>query len=105
MSINNTLYRFYAADGRLLYVGQTADPGKRFAKHSVTHAWWRAVDKITLEHYTTPALVKEAERQAIERDRPYYNSHFNTVERGDERSFSEDDRLYKFPHRRDSLDD
>jgi len=105
MAINNTLYRFFAQDGRLLYVGQTADPGKRFTRHSVSHAWWRAVNAIVLEHYTTPSLAKQAERLAIENEQPYYNLHFNAVERGDASSFTKEDRLYKFPLRRDSLDD
>ncbi len=104
-TINNTLYRFYAEDGKLLYVGQTANPGSRLAQHSAKKSWWRAVAKITLEHYTTSLLVKEAERRAIEREQPYYNNHFSTGEHGDGRSFNEADRAYKFPHRRDSLED
>jgi len=102
MSVNHTLYRFRAADGKLLYVGKTANPGARFAKHGLDHSWWRAVATITLEHYANNELLTQAERQAIRNERPYFNTAFN-----DARGVSHSQivvRAYNFPSLRTTIE-
>jgi hypothetical protein len=42
-----TLYRFYDASGRLLYVGIAGNPGRRFAQHGRDKSWWSQVASST----------------------------------------------------------
>lgn len=67
------LYRFYADDGALLYVGVTNNPTRRFSKHEDDKPWWHEVRGITVEHYNTREDVLAAERRAIEVEHPRYN--------------------------------
>lgn len=70
---HNALYRFYTDDGRLLYVGITADPAQRFGKHAATKAWWPEVRGISLEWYDDREDVLAAERRAIAVEGPLWN--------------------------------
>jgi hypothetical protein len=45
------LYRFYAADDQLLYVGLTINPGKRMERHRGEKPWWNDIARVTLEHH------------------------------------------------------
>lgn len=67
------LYRFYGDTGQLLYVGITADPGRRFAQHAATKNWWAAVRGISLDWYTSREDALEAEKRAIKIERPLAN--------------------------------
>lgn len=69
----HALYRFYDADGQLLYVGITADPGSRWRKHAHDKPWWHDVANITIETHPTRADVLEAERAAILTEKPRHN--------------------------------
>ena len=51
MSATHALYRFYATDGALLYVGITADPGTRWRAHSHDKPWWHEVANVTIEQH------------------------------------------------------
>lgn len=67
------LYRFYDAEGVLLYVGITMNPAQRWKDHSKEKPWWVDVAHITLEDHSDREAVELAERAAIRRERPRYN--------------------------------
>lgn len=46
-----TVYRFYDADDKLLYVGITKNLPRRLAAHTKTKEWWLNVASIKLEHF------------------------------------------------------
>ena len=79
MSRPHSLYRFYGDDGALLYVGISANPAARFARHSDDKAWWEEVRGIGMEPYPDRDSVLAAEARAIEVERPRYNLQRPTV--------------------------
>lgn len=66
------LYRFYAADGALLYVGISADFPRRVAGHR-RKPWWRERARTTIEVHPTRRAALDAERAAIVTENPRYN--------------------------------
>lgn len=70
---DHVLYRFYSATGQLLYVGITWNPPTRFQSHRRTKSWWRDVAGITIEHYDSRSDLENAERRAIQVERPLHN--------------------------------
>lgn len=72
-NVPHALYRFYDADGVLLYVGITVDPGARLKKHQGDKEWWTKVARIAIEKLPTRAAVLDAERLAIREERPLWN--------------------------------
>ena len=68
-----TLYRFYDADGTLLYVGISADMAKRLGQHRRQKVDWAEVSDIRLEHFTTRQASLDAEREAIIDEDPLWN--------------------------------
>ena len=66
------VYRCYADDGQLLYVGETGDLGTRFASHA-QKLWFTQVCGITLEWYLDELDALNAERRAIHVEHPKYN--------------------------------
>jgi predicted GIY-YIG superfamily endonuclease len=51
------LYRLYAADGTLLYVGVTGKLSARFYSHSREKRWWPQVAGMRLAWYANKAEV------------------------------------------------
>lgn len=84
----HALYRFYADDGALLYVGITLDPGSRWRAHRDDKPWWHHVTSITIEVHPDRAAVLDAERDAIIAEHPrhniVHNSHQLTIDVTDE---------------------
>ena len=69
-----TLYRMYDHDGNLVYVGITSRMnGTRFAQHDRDKSWWQSVSRIDLEHFATRQEALDAERVAIQTERPMRN--------------------------------
>lgn len=84
MTVNrqHALYRFYSADGELLYVGITVDPGRRFPQHQLDKPWWHEVSGITLSApYPNRESAAAAERLAIEVEAPRYNIQRPSLDR------------------------
>lgn len=75
--IPHVLYRFFAANGELLYIGLTLNPGTRWKKHAKEKPWWTEVVGITLEHFPSREAVEAAEVAAIRAERPVYNITHN----------------------------
>lgn len=80
-----TLYRFYTADDALLYVGLTINPGRRMEKHRDTQTWWPDVARIAMEQHPDLPTLREAERKAIQTEKPRHNIRMN----GDPKPLSE----------------
>ena len=67
------LYRHFDAEGRLLYVGISLSAVERLKQH-VTRAGWSAeIASITVETHPDRKTAMEAERRAVETERPLYN--------------------------------
>lgn len=88
-----TIYRFYDADDRILYLGRSERVRQRIVEEEIGHPrglplghddgpkpWWREAARIELEHLppgTTGAEALVEERRQIEAYRPRYNREFN----------------------------
>ncbi len=88
-----TIYRYYDADDRVLFVGRSERVRQRIVDDEVGHPrglplghddgpkpWWREAVRIELEHLppgTTDAEARVEERRQIEAFRPLYNREFN----------------------------
>jgi predicted GIY-YIG superfamily endonuclease len=68
-----SLYRFYDAENRLLYVGITLHVPNRWSDHARGKSWWRDVDHSTVEHFATRAEAAAKELTAIRTEGPLYN--------------------------------
>jgi predicted GIY-YIG superfamily endonuclease len=69
----NAVYRLYACDGTLLYVGITNDPMRRWKQHADTKDWWPEVDHLVLVPFETADTARYMERWIIRSERPIYN--------------------------------
>jgi predicted GIY-YIG superfamily endonuclease len=69
------LYRLFAGDGSLLYVGISKDPLERWREHLGSHSWWRQVAEYELCWYPTRAEAREAEKAAMLSEGPRHNIH------------------------------
>ena len=68
-----TLYRYFDAEGRLLYVGITT-AGIRRARGHVDHsAWWLRAASATFEHFSNLEAALAAEDAAIKAEKPLFN--------------------------------
>lgn len=78
MSLTRSLYRFFDADGGLLYVGRTINAQSRWRTHERTKEWFDSVATITREVLPDDAALALAERDAIRREGPLHNVVLNT---------------------------
>ena len=76
------LYRLYAADGTLLYIGVTGKLSVRFYYHSREKRWWPQVHGKRITWYDSRAEAEEAERCAILGENPVHNI-FHTPAQGE----------------------
>lgn len=67
------LYRFYDADGDLLYLGITHDLKIRWTTHRLQQAWWHLVARKTVEWHDDRASALEAEAVATKAERPRFD--------------------------------
>lgn len=75
-------YRMYAGDGMALYIGASRTVFSRIAHHMSTQHWAREVSRIQLDWYPSRAALAVAERAAIEREAPIYNTAGVTAPHG-----------------------
>ena len=68
-----TLYRCFAKDGSLLYVGITGNITARMKAHAKRAAWWRRCCRRTVTLYATRAAAEDAEDAAILTEHPLHN--------------------------------
>jgi predicted GIY-YIG superfamily endonuclease len=67
------LYRFFDADGKLLYLGVSDNLAARFKWHRETQSWWGDVARKTIAWYGTRNKALAAEDYAIKTERPAHN--------------------------------
>lgn len=67
------LYRFFDADGALLYIGITVNVEQRWAEHERSKPWWPQVVEKRVEWFDTRTLALIAELAAIKGERPVHN--------------------------------
>ena len=73
-----TLYRLYAADGQLLYVGIADDPLSRLKQHRKDKPWWGFVANTAFQAFETREAALNAEAKAIRSERPSHNVIHNS---------------------------
>jgi predicted GIY-YIG superfamily endonuclease len=73
MDDQTALYRFFAADNALLYVGVTRTLGARWSSHAKTKPWWPEVHHQTVEWFDSRDAALAAEKVAIKSEGPRYN--------------------------------
>jgi predicted GIY-YIG superfamily endonuclease len=67
------VYRFFDADGGLIYVGCTTNLPARLATHqNKQRPWWTTVVRIDVEHFDSLSAARAAERAAISAEHPPY---------------------------------
>lgn len=69
------LYRLYDETEELLYIGISHNPDLRFGQHSQTKPWWSDVAHREVEWHGTRTEAADAEKAAIESERPRWNLH------------------------------
>jgi predicted GIY-YIG superfamily endonuclease len=69
----NVVYRCYADDGRLVYVGKSCDVAARLATHRRESWWWPLVGRTRLTVHASPRAAHDAEQQAIREEAPAFN--------------------------------
>ena len=72
------LYRYFDAEGRLLYVGISFSAIARAAQHRQLKGWWRDVANMTVTHLLTRRDAEQAEREAIITEKPIHNVSHST---------------------------
>ena len=69
----HTVYRAYDAEGALLYIGCTADFGRRRSQHGYTTPWFPLAARWDLAEYPNFRTARDAERHAIETECSMFN--------------------------------
>lgn len=59
--------------GKVLYVGMTGSPRRRFAEHRRRSAWWKEVASASLRPFATRSEARAAEHKEIGRLDPEHN--------------------------------
>lgn len=67
------LYRCFAADGALLYVGISVGFARRWYEHAKAKSWWPEVARLTVDLFPDRPSADAAETAAIRDEKPRYN--------------------------------
>ena len=78
-SHHHIVYRMFATNGDLLYVGKTHSFETRLAQHQAKQPWFEDVETITLEHCINGAEASVVEEAAIRTERPLYNTQYTEL--------------------------
>ncbi len=73
MSERTAVYRLFAADDTLLYVGVAKRFGTRWEQHAKAQPWWPHVDHQTVYWYPSREDALLIEKAAIDAEMPVYN--------------------------------
>lgn len=72
-----SLYRWFDADGELLYIGISGELALRQNGHSKKSSWSDFASTSTVERFATRDEARAAERAAIEAEQPLFNGTHN----------------------------
>lgn len=72
------LYRHYDADGALLYIGISNDIVARGRHHAKWAQWMDFAVRVEAEWFETRQRAEDAERAAIQAERPLFNGMYST---------------------------
>jgi predicted GIY-YIG superfamily endonuclease len=67
------MYRHFAADGALLYVGISCKPITRLKQHEHDSGWASEIVRVEIERFETRQAALDAERAAIKKEKPKHN--------------------------------
>ena len=67
------VYRLYATNGALLYVGISNDVERRLSEHARTKHWWCYVDSVQVEQYQDRSGALNREAFVIRSEQPIFN--------------------------------
>lgn len=67
------LYRHFAADGSLLYVGISLSPIARLCQHRETSGWYGEIARVEVEWHPNREAALAAEKAAIQAEGPRHN--------------------------------
>lgn len=67
------VYRYFAGDGALLYVGVTSGWERRDGQHQGASAWYAHVARFELEHYEDRTVAARREAEIINSENPRHN--------------------------------
>lgn len=67
------VYRAFDQSDRLLYVGISAAPERRWTQHAIDKPWWRQVARLTLNWRDSWAEALAVEAEAIRLEGPVHN--------------------------------
>ena len=73
-AVPHFVYKFLAADGTVLYVGCTANPGTRMKQHQYQQPWFPDVSRVEMDCHPSEEEGLAAERAAIKALRPTHNA-------------------------------
>lgn len=72
-NVSTDLYRHFANDGKLLYVGISLSTIARLSQHREASGWYCEISSISIEKFKSREEAIEAEKIAIKAERPKYN--------------------------------
>lgn len=76
----HVVYRAFAENDDLLYVGVTRDPGQRFYLHEYNTHWWHHVHRVELsQEFLDRQDAEDAEAMTIAKFEPLMNRHYPHV--------------------------
>lgn len=76
------IYRQFDKDGNLLYLGYSSSLMMRVFSYRGC-AWYRDIATITIEHFPNAAQARAAEKEAIFKESPKYNTQYIDPEKKD----------------------
>lgn len=70
------VYRIRGEGGELLYIGMTRSLRTRWNGHADNQPWWDELRSMTVDWYPSREEADDAERAAIEAEKPKYNKKY-----------------------------
>jgi hypothetical protein len=74
----HALYRYFDADGNLLYVGISLSAVARAVQHKAASEWYSKAVRMDIQRFESRDQLRFAEVAAIRKERPKFNSRHNT---------------------------
>jgi len=84
----HALYRIFRANGDLLYIGISKHIFSRLQEHSISQHWTNEIDfqKTKIQWFSSRQEAEQAEKKAIQMEKPLYNVTHNDLKRNAKQS-------------------